>query len=197
MEPVIDINAISKNAYKGDEDAQNKLMELGDNAAKSGNNELAAKCYHEAAVAHKFQRFKFKTQHEEAALKLKYANKYISFYEDYCMDCESSLNFDHSFSSFQHCRDMAVQFLNEHGQNHHVAWIFFEDTLQARGFEFSSPGASSKRYFVNAITDRLGFDGSSITGHPSLIEIPAVRVAVNKLVPDFIAWAEAKGWGEE
>jgi hypothetical protein len=46
------------------------------------------------------------------------------------------------------------------------------------------------------ITDLLGFDGSSLTGHPSLVDIPAVRVAVNKLVPDFLAWAEAKEWGK-
>ena len=187
--PTTDIKEIAKRGYKGDEDAPKELMELAEEAHKSGNFEFASDCYRQAALVFKLNRWRVGLVRDDLESQLKWSETKLALYQDYCEKQNyPAQKYNHSFSSDADVWNLFPKFMHKFGKKYAVPFHYFEEVLQSRGVTFSSPGNSSLRNLTIEICSALELPDNF--HRSSKKRDLRIRVALDEIIPDFLAWAE-------
>lgn len=188
--PTIDIKEIAKRGYKGDEDAPKELMELAEEAHKSGNFEFASDCYRQAALVFKLNRYQVGLVRDDLESQLKWSKSKVDLYQDYCAKKDFPIQeYNHSFSSEEEVFSLVEVFIDRFFEKYSIPFQCFEEALRSQGVVFSAPGNSSFRYFARSMCVALGcsdFDNHSAPNPRDL----RIAIALDAIIPDFLVWAE-------
>jgi hypothetical protein len=184
--PTIDIEEISKRAFKGDEGAQKKLMELAEDAHNFGNFEFSSECYREAALVFKWRRYRTKTDHEGAVSELSWSQSKLGMYEEYSKKQQYPVReYNHSFSSKYVVETLFPMFWEIFSEKYAIPFGYFEEVYEPYGSLFRS-----EFYLAYIIASELGFPNSSARYILGQIPYFKIHVVLDAIIPDFLEWAE-------
>jgi hypothetical protein len=189
-----DIKHLSQLAFKGDEEAQAKLLEIGEDALETNDFELASNCFREAALAYKWQKYKTTVELEAAVAKLGWEAAKGVLLKDYSNNHEQQKAYSHSFPTRSHARKMLHTFIHEQGDDYCTSLTYFEVLLEGNGVEFSYPGNSPTRYQEVNVCTALGFEAKQ--PYDYWTDNPDVRIALDGFITGFLEWAKERTWGE-
>ena len=185
----MNVEELSKLAFKGDNEAQNKLMGLGEEAAASDNFELAMTCFREAARAYKFGRYKANCILDDTKTSLQWQKAKVEFLKKHHRRIAVSRKYKHSFSpGHNNFLDNFERFWTEKENRYKVAFKYFCEVIATRGVKFSAPGDTPNRYLIKIIGVILKVEEGDY--YTSWADDPEVSIALDEIITDFLNWAK-------
>ena len=186
------IKELISKADRGDEESQKALMQLGDDASKTGNDKQASYYYKMAAIAYRITAARKNSLYDEAQAECKWLHEELKLYQEwidkYTKPVAPRMNKLSNICVKKKCSNLISQLITsmtrgdyktENMEKYSSMLYSLEEKLTKHGIIFSSPGGTINVHFLNMVWKEKRF--------AQLQEHVEIRVLLDQIVDEVIS----------